>query len=126
MLPFISNIILLFSTLIVLLYHAPYLKYRWFFAVWLKLFPYLSSITIVGCLWVLVWPTLRRQRIRMAIATLLLITCWAPILSWVELPNLGPTPKNLDGNGWRIGSQTHHHGTAIEAQWSRGYSHLRS
>ena len=96
MLRFISNITLLLSTLIVLLYHGPsFLKYRWVFAMLLELFPYLSSIALIGFVFVLALPTLRQQRIRVAIATLLLIICWAPILSWVGRPNLSTTPGGI-------------------------------
>ena len=96
MLRFISNISLFLSALIVLLYHGPsFLKYRWGFAMLLELLPYLSSIALFGFLFVLLLPSLRQQRVRVAIATLLMIICWAPILSWIGRPNLGTTPEGI-------------------------------
>ena len=92
---FISNITLVFSTLVVLLYHSPYLKYRWVFAVLIELLPYLSTIALFGFIFVLLLPALRQQRSRLAIATLLFILCWAPILSWVGLPSSGAEPTGI-------------------------------
>ncbi|MEM9808919.1 MAG: endonuclease/exonuclease/phosphatase family protein, partial [Cyanobacteria bacterium P01_D01_bin.56] len=56
------------------------------FAVSIELLPYFSTIALLGFLWVLLLPALRKQRLRLAIATLLLILCWTPILSWLGLP----------------------------------------
>lgn len=96
MLRSLSNLSLLFSTVALLLYHGPYFKDRWVFAVLLELWPYLSSIALLGFIGVLLFPTLRQQRIRVAIATLLLILCMAPILSWVGLPTVGKqTPDGI-------------------------------
>ncbi|MEM9218863.1 MAG: endonuclease/exonuclease/phosphatase family protein [Cyanobacteria bacterium P01_F01_bin.150] len=96
MLRFISNISLFLSTLITLLYYGPsFIKYRWGFAMLLELFPYLSGIVLLGVLFVLMLPSLRQQRVRVAIATLLLIISWAPILNWVGRPNLGATPDGI-------------------------------
>lgn len=91
----ISNITLLLSALVVLLYHGPYLKYRWIFSMLLELLPYLSSIALLGFLLVLLLPTLRKQRIRVALATILLIMCWSPILSWAGLPRPDVAPEGI-------------------------------
>jgi len=91
----ISNITLMLSTLLLLLYHSPYPKYRWAFAMMLELLPYLSSIALLGFLFVLLLPVLQKQRIRVVLATLLLVLCWAPILNWVGLPNLGTSPAGI-------------------------------
>lgn len=95
MLRLISNITLLLSTLIVLLYYSPYPKYRWIFSVSLELLPYFSSIALLGFLLVLLLPILRKQRVRLVLATVLSVLCWAPILSWVGLPNLGTPSEGI-------------------------------
>ncbi|MEO0396409.1 MAG: endonuclease/exonuclease/phosphatase family protein [Cyanobacteria bacterium P01_A01_bin.137] len=83
------------SILLVLLYHSPYPKYRWAFAMLLELLPYLSSIALFGFLCVLLLPALRKQRVRVALATLLLVMCWSPIISWVGLPRPGTPPGGI-------------------------------
>ena len=91
----ISNITLVASTLLVLLYYGPYLKYRWIFSTSLELLPYLSSIALLGFLLVLLLPVLRKQRARVSLATLLLIICWAPVFAWVGLPGLSTAPEGI-------------------------------
>lgn len=91
----LSTITLVFSTLIALLYYGPFLKYRWLFSVALELLPYLSSIALLGFLLVLLSPALRKQRVRLGLATLVLVLCWAPILSWVGTPKLSSPSEGI-------------------------------
>lgn len=91
----ISTLMLVLSTLIVLLYYAPFVKYRWVFSVALELLPYLGGIVLLGFAFVLLVPDLRRRRVRLGFTTLLVVLCWAPILSWVGLPSLGSTPEGI-------------------------------
>ena len=92
---FVANTILILGTLLVLLYYGPYLKYRWFFSVLLELLPYLSSMVLLGFVVILLFPVLRKQKVRLGVATLLLVLCWAPILRWVGLPSPGAVPEGI-------------------------------
>ncbi|NEQ54429.1 MAG: endonuclease/exonuclease/phosphatase family protein [Leptolyngbya sp. SIO3F4] len=95
MLRLISNITLVLSALTVLLYYGPYLKYRWVFSMLIELLPYLSSVALLSFVLVLLLPILRKQRLRVLLATLLLVICWAPVLSWVGLPSPGISPEGI-------------------------------
>ncbi len=92
---FVANTILILGILLVLLYYGPYLKYRWIFSVLLELLPYLSSMVLLGFVVILLFPVLRKQKVRLGVATLLLVLCWTPILRWVGLPSRGAVPEGI-------------------------------
>lgn len=91
---FISNILLLLGSLLVLLYYSP-LKFRWPLAVLVELWSYWGVIPFLSFILVVAIPRLRRQMVRVGLATLLLILIWAPVFSWVGLPHHGTSPEGL-------------------------------
>ena len=91
---FISNLLLLLSSFLVLLYYSP-LKFRWPLAILVELWPYCGVIPLLGVVLILSKSDLRKHLVRVAGATLLLVLIWAPTLSWVGLPSPGESASGL-------------------------------
>lgn len=91
---FISNLLLLLSSFLVLLYYSP-LKFRWPLAVLVELWPYCGVIPLLGVVLILSRADLRKHLVRVAGATLLLVLIWAPVFSWVGMPSSGQHPEGL-------------------------------
>ncbi|WP_299486753.1 endonuclease/exonuclease/phosphatase family protein [Acaryochloris sp. IP29b_bin.137] len=89
-----STALLLLSGIQVLVYYSP-LKFRWPLAVLVELWPYGGMLPFLSFVWVVAISRLRRQPIRVSLATLLLILIWTPVLNWVGLPPLGASPTGL-------------------------------
>ena len=92
---FISTLTLLISALLGLLYYGPVVKYIWPFSLALELWPYLAAIAGLAFLLVIFTPSLRKQRIRLGVATFLLVLCWTPILSWIGRPSIAADPQGI-------------------------------
>ncbi|WP_299415784.1 endonuclease/exonuclease/phosphatase family protein [Acaryochloris sp. IP29b_bin.148] len=90
----ISNILLLLSGLLVLLYYSP-LKFRWPLAVLVELWPYWGVIPFVSLALVVSIPRLRHQMLRVGLATLLFVLIGAPVFGWVGFPSSGAAPEGL-------------------------------
>lgn len=90
----ISSALLLISGLQVLVYYSP-LKFRWPLAILVELWPYWSVIPLLSFIWVVAISQLRRQTVRVSLATLLLVLILAPIFNWVGFPQLRTSPEGL-------------------------------
>lgn len=90
----ISSALLLLSVLQALIYYSP-LKFRWPLAILVELWPYWSVVPLLSLIWVVAISQLRRQTVRVSLATLFLVLICAPVFNWVGFPQLGIPPEGL-------------------------------
>lgn len=90
----ISTTLLLISSLLLLVYYSP-LGFYWPLAILVELWSYWTIIPILSFIFVVAISQLRCSRVRLSLATFLLVLLCAPVLAWVGLPQFGDPPNGL-------------------------------